>query len=134
MCVLVVEDEPLILMAVVEYLEDASHKVMAAANGAEALALIEQWPAKFSALVTDYHMPYGVNGGQLVERMRQNYPDIPMLIVTARADVVTAEFQERHGVEMLAKPYDPDHLVATVERLLCLSSPGPATCTWNAAR
>ena len=50
--------------------------------------------------------------------MRQSHPDIPMLITTARVDAVTAEFRARHRVEMLAKPYSPDRLVATVERLL----------------
>jgi len=117
-CVLMVEDEPLILMAVAECLESAGHEVMTAEHGLEAITLIEQWPVKFSILVTDYHMPQGVTGGQLVQQMRQSYPDIPMLITTARPDVVTAEFRERHRVDVLFKPYDLNSLVATVERLL----------------
>jgi hypothetical protein len=35
-----------------------------------------------------------------------------MLITTARADAVMAEFRERHGVEMLAKPYYPNSLAS----------------------
>lgn len=124
MCVLVVEDEPLILMSAAECLEDAGHEVMAAGHGLEAITLIERWPARFSVLVTDYHMPHGVTGGQLVQRMRQSYPDIPMLITTARVDVVTSEFRERHGVEMLAKPYGLNSLVAMVGRLLGGARPG----------
>ena len=50
--------------------------------------------------------------------MRQSYPDIPMLITTARVDAVTAEFRERRRVEMLAKPYSSNRLVATMGRLL----------------
>ena len=73
---------------------------------------------KFSILVIDYHMPHGVTGGQLIQHMRQSYPDIPMLITTARADAVTAEFRQRHRVGMLTKPYNPSSLVATVGRLL----------------
>ena len=118
MCVLVVEDEPLILMSAAACLEDAGHEVMTAGHGPEAVALIRQWPARFSILVTDFHMPHGVTGGQLVQHMRGGYPDIPMLITTARADAVTAEFRERHRVETLAKPYDPNSLVVTVGRLL----------------
>ena len=118
MCVLVVEDEPLILMLAAECLEDAGHDVMTAEHGLEAITLIEAWPTRFSILVTDHHMPHGVTGGQLVQHMRRNCPDIPMLITTARADAITAEFRERHRVEMLIKPYTLNSLAATVERLL----------------
>ena len=118
MCVLIVEDEPLILMMAAECLEDAGHDVMTAEHGLEAITLIEAWPGKFSILVTDHHMPYGVTGGQLVQHMRRSRPDMPMLITTARADAVTAEFRERHRVEMLVKPYTLNSLAATVERLL----------------
>ena len=124
MCVLMVEDEPLILMSVAQCLEDAGHEVTTAAHGLEALTLIEQSPVRFTVLVTDYHMPHGITGGQLVQHMRQRYPDIPMLITTALTGVVTAEFRERHEVEILAKPYDPDILVATVGRLLGRAVPG----------
>lgn len=124
MCVLVVEDEPLILMSAAECLEDAGHEVMTAGHGLEAMTLIELWPVRFTTLVTDYHMPHGVTGAQLVQHMRQSYPDIPMLITTALASAVTAEFRERHGVEMLTKPYDPNSLVATVGRLLGRASSG----------
>ena len=117
-CVLIVEDEPLILMAAAICLEDAGHEVMTADHGADAITLIRRWPARFTALVTDYHMPHGVTGGQLVEHMRQSYPRIPMLITTARTDAVTEEFRAAHGVSMLAKPYASGNLVATVCRLL----------------
>ena len=105
-------------MVAAECLEDAGHEVMTAEHGLEAITLIEAWPGKFSILVTDHHMPYGVTGGQLVQHMRLSRPDIPMLITTARADAITAEFRERHRVEMLVKPYTLNSLAATVERLL----------------
>ena len=124
MCVLMVEDEPLILMLAAECLEDAGHEVMTAGHGLEAITLIEQWPTRFSMLVTDYHMPHGVTGGQLVQHMRRSYPDLPMLITTARANAVMVEFRKRHAVEMLAKPYKPNSLVATVERLFGRTPPG----------
>jgi len=56
--------------------------------------------------------------------MRQSYPDIPMLITTARADAVTEEFRERHRVQMLAKPYSPSSLVTTLGRLLARTQMG----------
>lgn len=118
MCVLIVEDEPLLLTLMAEFLKDAGHEVMTAEDGLKAMILIEQWPAKFTMLVTDYNMPHGVTGGHLVQHMRQSYSSIPMLIATARVDAVTAQFRERHRVEMLIKPYGLANLVKAVERLL----------------
>lgn len=118
MCVLLVEDEPLILMSAAVCLEDAGHEVMTAGHGPDAVALIERWPAKFTVLVTDYDMPHGMTGGQLVAHMRQSYPGVPVLITTARTDAVTAEVQKLHRVNVLAKPYDEDSLVMAVRRLL----------------
>ena len=63
------------------------------------------------------HVPHGVTGGQAVQHMRGSHPDIAMLITTARADAVTAEFRGHHGVGMLGKPHDAASLVATVRRL-----------------
>ena len=124
MCVLMVEDEPLILMSVAQYLEDAGYEVMTAEHGREALRLIEQSPVRFTILVTDYHMPHGVTGGQLVQHMRRSYPDIPMLITTALTGEITAEVCKRHGVKVMTKPYDPDILVAMVGWLLGHAVPG----------
>ncbi len=124
MCILVVEDEPLILMVAAECLEDAGYEVMTAEHALEAIALIQQSSVKFTVLVTDYHMPHDVTGGQLVQHMRQSYPDIPMLITTARTDAVTKEFRERHRVQMLAKPYSPSSLVTTLGRLLARTQMG----------
>lgn len=118
MCILIVEDEPLLLTLMSEFLEDAGHDVMAAEHGLKAMNLIQQWPDKFTMLVTDYNMPHGVTGGHLVQHMRQSYSSIPMLIATARPDAVTAQFLERHRVEMLIKPYSMANLVKTVGRLL----------------
>lgn len=117
-CVLIVEDEPMLLTLMAEFLEDAGYDVMAAEHGLKAMTLIEQWPTKFTMLVTDYHMPHGITGGHLIEHMRQSYSSIPMLIATARADAVTAQFRERHRVEMLIKPYGMTNLVKVVRRLL----------------
>ena len=116
MCVLVVEDEPLILMSAAIRLQDADQEAITAAHGPETVAMIARWPARFTILVTDYHMPHGMTGGQLVQHMPQSHPPIPMLITTARTDVVTVAFRSQHGVEVLAKPYDADSLVVMVIR------------------
>ncbi len=98
MCVLIVEDEPIILMTTAAWLE--------------AVDLLEMHPGYFSALVTDFHMPLGMTGAHLVMHMRKRYPTIPMIIATAITYVVTEGWRLQYGVDMLAKPYDPEALVS----------------------
>lgn len=88
-----------------------------AGNGPHAVTMIEQWPARFTLLVTDYHMPCGMTGADLVMHMRQSYPTIPMIIATALVSVVTEDWLGHHRVDILAKPYDPEALVGLVNHV-----------------
>lgn len=110
MCILIVEDEPITLLATATWLEDAGFEVMAASDGLHAVDLLEQHPGHFTALVTDFHMPL-VTGADVVMSMRRNYPNIPMIITTAVSHAVTEDWQFQYGVDMLPKPYDPETLV-----------------------
>ena len=62
MCILVVEDEPLIRMIVVEELEDAGFHVCEAASGDDAVSYLESPPAPLTMLITDIHMPGKLSG------------------------------------------------------------------------
>ncbi len=104
MCVLFVEDEPLILMATAFCLEGAGFKVMTADDGLHAIDLLEQHPGHFTALVTDLHMPR-LTGAHVVMSMRRTYPGIPMIITTALTHVVTEGWQLQYAVDMLAKAW-----------------------------
>lgn len=116
-CVLLVEDELIILMATAFCLEGAGFEVMTANDGSHAIGLLEQHPRHFTALVTDFHMPL-VTGAHVVMSMRGIYPGIPMIITTALPDVVTNGWRVQHGVDMLAKPYDPETLIAMLRTAL----------------
>lgn len=118
MCVLIVEDEPIILLTTATWLEDAGFKVMTASDGLHAVDLLEQHPGHFSALVTDFHMPFGMTGAHVMMHMRLKYPAIPMIITTAITYVVTEGWRLQYGVDMLAKPYDPEALVSMLEAAL----------------
>lgn len=116
MCILIVEDELLIRMGAAVTLEDAGHEVLCAADGQEAVDLIQQHTGRFSALVTDYHMPGPLSGTDVVEYMRRDHPTIPAYIVSARTNVVGEAWRAAHQVTLLAKPYDPDDLVRLIQK------------------
>lgn len=118
MCVLFVDDEPLIAMVMEDALSDAGREVMTAEHAPAAVTLLRHHPGKFSAVVSDYHMPGELNGVDLIEHVREIYPAIPAVVATGRPDVIKADWLARYGVKLLAKPYAPEALVALVEQLL----------------
>lgn len=79
--VLLVEDSPTQAVEMRMLLEEGNHEVRHAANGKVALQLLAS--ENCDIVVTDLEMPE-VNGLELVEAMRVDYPHIPAILVTAR--------------------------------------------------
>ena len=115
MCILLVEDELVILMATEEGIKDAGHKVMTAMSGPEAITHISHHPGVFSALVTDYNLPGGINGVDLVKYMRAVYPAIPMFITTATPQAVDEIDRHEYSLHVINKPYRITELVSMIE-------------------
>ena len=118
MCVLLVEDEPIIRAVMAETLQDAGFEVVEVSSGDGAIAILNNPTKTFSILVTDFHMPGHTDGAQLAARMRSLNPDIPVIIATGRPEVVQANWRDELGYYLLRKPYLPSHLVGLVHTLL----------------
>ena len=118
MCILFVEDEYLIAMMAEDALHDAGHKVMTAPHAPAAVRLIADHPGRFVCLVTDIHMPGELTGLDLAEHVRERYPALPIVVVTARPSAAPQEWRDRHRVALIEKPYTSRGLVRVVERLL----------------
>ncbi|KAA3628793.1 MAG: nitrogen regulation protein NR(I) [Proteobacteria bacterium] len=68
------------------------------------------------AIITDVRMP-GISGLELLEQLRQEYPDLPVIIITAHSDLDSAVSAYRGGAfEYLPKPFDVDEAVELVRR------------------
>ena len=119
MCILVVEDEPIVLMCAVDGLAGAGYEVMEAEHAVRAVELLEEWPEHFTMLITDHNLPpHAMTGADLVVHMRPAYPTIPMVIATATQALIADAFRREHRVHILPKPYAADELTAVVGRLL----------------
>jgi CheY-like chemotaxis protein len=81
--ILVVDDEELIRETIATQLEDAGYGVLVAANGAEALALLETEPA-IDALVTDLSMP-GISGLELIRTAQARHAGLAAVLLTGYA-------------------------------------------------
>lgn len=76
--ILVVDDEPMVRALITRALTDEGYEVVAVANGRAALDAARGAEVEFHLIVTNNYMP-GLNGAELVARVRQDFPTLPIL-------------------------------------------------------
>ena len=113
--VLLVDNERVILELCRESLAEESLRVLAAADGQEALALAEAWVP--DVVVTDVEMPR-LDGFGLVRALRRLYPDVPVIVMTGADSYAGRPIEEvatEHGaIATFTKPFDLDLLHAAI--------------------
>lgn len=98
-------------------LSRSGRNVAVACDGPQALAMLQQAGTvrPVGMVVTDHLMP-GMNGPQFIARLRDHFPDLPVLVLSGLAD---AEDQYTHlDVLFRVKPFPPDELLSLVRSLL----------------
>ncbi|MBD1806868.1 MAG: response regulator [Symplocastrum torsivum CPER-KK1] len=130
--VLLVDDEPGVRLSVKEYLQEiGDFKVRVASSADEAWQLLQQQTPDL--VISDVMMPQ-VDGYQFLKKLREDprFKSLPVVFLTARGMTSDRILGYQSGVDAyLAKPFDPDELVAIVENLLERRSPnsGDASST-----
>jgi two-component system, cell cycle sensor histidine kinase and response regulator CckA len=118
--ILLVEDTAMVRELVTATLEAYGYTVLAAADGHEAIALVEQTEEEIALLLTDVVMP-GMNGRELAEILVARTPELRVLYTSGYpSDTVV-----RHGIAdataaFIEKPYLPDELARKVREVLDL--------------
>ncbi|MBI3608650.1 MAG: sigma-54-dependent Fis family transcriptional regulator [Nitrospirae bacterium] len=119
--ILIVDDDPGMRATLTLSLRQMGHAVVAAANGEEALAQIEQCPV--GAVVTDMTMP-GMSGMDLFRTIKQRRPGIPVIFISAFGSIeVAVDAMKAGGFDYLAKPFSPEALTCVVCRALQTGTP-----------
>ncbi len=119
--VLVVEDEAGVRTFARRALEGAGYRVLAAPDGAAALALADAHPGSIDLLLTDVVMP-GMNGSALAARFGERWPDVPVIYMSGYAE---DEGLRGTGSALLPKPFDAETLLRRVRQTLDLHSAAP---------
>ncbi len=120
---LLVDDEPGILAEVALLLasNDISQVAMLS-DSRQVASYVDQHPV--SAVILDWVMPE-VTGGEILQNLTADHPDIPVIVMTAMGDVETAVACMQQGAfDFLTKPVDPNRLVASVRKALQVSELG----------
>jgi putative nucleotidyltransferase with HDIG domain len=115
--ILVVDDEEAIRDIVCSMLNAAGYQTRQASSGLKALEILGT-NEEFELLVSDLMMA-DLDGIGLLEKIKQQYPDMPAIMVTAVHDVSVALAAIRNGAyDYLLKPFEREQLLATVRRAL----------------
>jgi putative nucleotidyltransferase with HDIG domain len=115
--ILVVDDEEAIREIVTSMLRTANYQCRQAASGDEALALLNSGE-EFELMLSDLMMP-NLDGNSLLERTKEKYPDMPVVMVTAVHDISVALDAIRNGAyDYLLKPFEREQLLNAVRRAL----------------
>jgi len=115
--ILVVDDEEAIREIVASMLTSAGYTCKQAGSGKEALSILNSGD-RFELLLSDLMMA-DLDGIGLLERTKEKYPDMPVVMVTAVHDISVALAAIRNGAyDYLLKPFERDQLLATVSRAL----------------
>ncbi len=114
MSIMVVDDEEIVRESLFYWFKKYGHVVETVSSGFEALDKLEKQP--FQLLFVDIKMP-GMDGIELLEKVKTEYPDTIVIIITAYGSIESAVKAMRIGAsDYLLKPFKPDQLALVMER------------------
>lgn len=122
--ILVVDDDPGQRSLLETFLTGQGYQVSLAGSGSEGLEKLRD--QDFAMIISDVRMP-GMSGLEMLRQVRRDHPTLPILLVTAFANIREAVGAIRDGaLNYLSKPIDLDELLATVRHATGTGPTGPA--------
>jgi CheY-like chemotaxis protein len=113
---LIVDDEPTMVDAMVTSLEGFGYQTLRATNGIEAIARYTENSSSIRLVITDEEMPR-FNGRLLVRTLRRIAPELPTLLVTGAPGKRGAK-EDRDATGFLGKPFTASTLLHKIQELL----------------
>jgi len=113
MCIMVVDDDPLVAAGTADMLTDMGHTVIEVCSGARALETLRSG-AQIALVITDHAMP-GMTGLQLAKQIQENWPSMPVILASGYADLPDDTVL---NLPRLAKPYRQEQLASLINQLL----------------
>src|SRR2546423_15659210 len=114
--ILIVEDEPPVLLTYRMILEQQGYNATPAVSSAQAAALLAR--QSFDLLLCDLSLEENHTGFEVLEEARKTKPDIAFVLLTGYASHEAVERAQREGIAVLFKPIDIEEFLSTVASLL----------------
>ncbi len=125
--VLVVDDDPVILATIVNYLTAYSEdlELLTAEDGRQAVEVLER--REVDLLLTDLYMP-GMDGFELLAHMVRSFSSVPVIVMSGyEVPEIGGEIERQGALHYVEKPFDFKTLAATVSETLARTSKGHLT-------
>lgn len=113
--ILIVEDDPLVLLSATDILEEAGYRVLQASDADEAIQLLETHP-DIHIVFTDIEMPGSMDGMKLAACVRDRWPPVEIIITSGRVPSRDVALPAR-GL-FLPKPYRPHELTDRIRTFI----------------
>jgi len=114
--ILVVEDDSQLREAICDTCELSGYSVICAEHGQAALSRLSEY--KFKLVITDVQMQ-PMDGIELLDKIKQKQPDLPVVVMTAYASIEKAVDVMRLGAaDYLVKPFEVEALQEVIQRLM----------------
>ncbi|MEI6135619.1 MAG: ATP-binding protein, partial [Desulfomonile sp.] len=115
---LLVDDEPNLVVIVSRQLVGANYRVIKASNGNEALSLYEEHREEIRLVILDLLMP-GMSGKQCLEAFRKMDPNVRVLIASgALNSEIEADLKEIGAKGLIVKPFDTSQLLEKIRKII----------------
>jgi PAS domain S-box-containing protein len=116
--ILLVDDEKDLVVIIQRMLSDLGYQVTSRFNSLEALEVFKTSPNEFDIIITDMTMPH-LTGVALVQKIKENRPDIPIILCTGYNEMIDEVKAEELGIQaFLMKPIERQVLAGMVRKLL----------------
>lgn len=114
--ILIIEDKQSMVEMLTKTLEAEGFSVFSALTAKDGLELL--FRENIKAVITDLKLPDG-DGLKIVKTVREGFPFIPVIVMTAFGSIETAVKAIKEGAyDFISKPFDPDHLIFILKRAL----------------
>ncbi|MEF9427378.1 MAG: response regulator, partial [Candidatus Mariimomonas ferrooxydans] len=113
-CILVVDDDIYVLDSITNLLKEYGYSVVACKSGEEAMDVFQK--DDINIMLTDINMP-GISGIELLDRVHAIDPEIPVILMTAYAEMETAITAiKQKAFDFITKPYKAENLFHAVQK------------------
>lgn len=122
--ILIIDDDPDVLESISLLLNEYGHTIVACNNARDTMDRLQENKLVVSItnlidlVLTDVKMP-GVSGIELLEKIHNLNPDIPVILMTAYADLdIAIEAIKKGAFDFIIKPYKPEQLIYSIEKAI----------------